>query len=763
MLEGKTDTDFTNTEKVFQHIMLISVFIALLIAGLLIAVHLFEGVVIQGWHFIEILMPLSFIPFSFYCRYLSQIGKTDFALPFYLISNITSLLISAVIYDGIYSPGIILMLWPISIIGILLRPIGSVYLALALAASYILLFVLQYWGFYQPVVSHSFSLKSLNQATFAVFPGFLSVALLTQYAMNSIRKMTAKLRKKNNSLSRFLQIISSTQDGVVILDNSLRVNFVNNAFSQITGKSEKEIMGQYCFLMPKDFNQSKIAKELRKQAYWQGEFSGYKENMTAWYAWATLTPFMDNEQVSGYSLVLTDISRVKESEGKLKSLAHYDSLTSLANRALFYITVQKALHAAELKQEQCAIVYIGLDQFKLLNSTLGYETGDRILKLVAERLHGSKRGMDTLARMRGDEFALLIEGKDIVKTVEQEGQKILALFDEPFAVDKQDVNLTASIGISIYPDNGETVEQLVKNADIAMFRVKELGGRAIQMYERKLGESLRKRQQMNKDLLSAIENEEIQVFYQPQYSLRRQKIVGVEALARWEKEGKFISPAEFIAVAEEYGSIQQLGLYILSHVLNDAKQWLDAGFNVPVSVNLSPAQFQDEDLLQQISGALKWYHFPPEYLELEITESGLMENKADNMSVINALKKMGIRFSMDDFGTGYSSLSYLKHLSVDKLKIDRSFVKDLEQDQSDRELCTAIIEMTKALNLKVIAEGVETRFQAEFLQQKGCPDIQGYYYSKPVTFDKFTRLLQQQNRADEALEDIAREIATSLL
>ncbi len=763
MLHRKIDTVFDDLDQVFQFIMLISALVALLVTGLLVAGHLIYEISMQGWHFVEPLMSFFFVPVSLLCRYLSQKGKTAFALTFYLITNVGGILVSVFIYDGFISLSVILLIWPIMVTGFLLHPIWSVYLVVIVAVYSLSLIALQSLGLFQPIVSHPLQYINQMQTAFLIFPGFLSVALLLRYALNSIGEMTAKLRKKNKSLSRFSQIISSTQDGVVILDKTLNVSFVNNAFCQITGKSEKEVVGKSCPLMPKDFNQSKIAKVLRKQSYWQGELSGYKKDMSAWYAWATLTPFMERGQVSGYSLVLTDISRVKESEGKLKSLAHYDSLTNLANRALFYINVQKALHAAELKQGQCAIVYIGLDHFKLLNSTLGHQTGDKILKRVAERLLENKRGLDTLARMGGDEFALLIEGDDIVKTAEQQGQKILQLFGDPLEIDEQDINLTASIGISFYPDNGETVEQLVKNADIAMFRVKELGGRSIQLYERQLGEVLRSRQQMNKELLLAIENEEIQVFYQPQYSLAEDKIIGVEALARWEKDGKFISPAEFIAVAEEYGSIQKLGLYILNYVLNDAKQWIDAGFEVPVSVNLSPSQFQDENLLQQISGALKWYHFPADYLELEITESGLMENKANNMSVINALKKMGVRFSMDDFGTGYSSLSYLKHLNVDKLKIDRSFVKDLEQDQSDRELCMAIIEMTKALNLKVIAEGVETCFQADFLQQKGCSDIQGYYYSKPLAFDKFTRLLQQQNRVGEVLELMTREISTSLL
>jgi diguanylate cyclase (GGDEF)-like protein/PAS domain S-box-containing protein len=441
----------------------------------------------------------------------------------------------------------------------------------------------------------------------------------------------------------------------------------------------------------------------------------------------------------------------KQAEERVRHLAHYDELTGLPNRSMFNQRLSHALAQAKRGDRPLAVLFIDLDRFKNINDTLGHEAGDRVLREVADRLRACLRESDTIGRLGGDEFVVLIAEFPEPLQVAAVAQKILAAAARPLVIETQEFHITASIGISTYPDDSADMQSLLKNADIAMYRAKERGKNNYQFYSAQMNVHTLERVALESNLRRALERDEFLLHYQPKVDIHSGCITGMEALLRWQQPGKLlIPPVQFIPLAEETGLIVPIGEWVLMTACTRTKTWQELGLApLCIGVNLSPRQFAHERLLQDVSRVLNDTGLDPASLELEITESMVMHNPDQAVKLLSKLKDMGIQLSIDDFGTGYSSLNYLKRFPLDSLKIDRSFIQDLPGNSDDAAITRAIIAMAHSLRLKVIAEGVETEQQLSFLREHGCDEMQGYYFSKPLPENEFVVLLRQHARRGE--------------
>jgi diguanylate cyclase (GGDEF)-like protein/PAS domain S-box-containing protein len=431
---------------------------------------------------------------------------------------------------------------------------------------------------------------------------------------------------------------------------------------------------------------------------------------------------------------MEDITDRKFAEERVQQLAYFDALTGLPNRSLLQDRLTKALATAERRKEMVAVLFLDLDRFKLVNDSLGHSAGDILLKNVADRLQRCARDQDTIARISGDEFLLMLSGVKDSSDVAVCAQRIVKAVTEEFLIQGQSVSVACSIGITIFPDHGADAETLMKNADAAMYSAKENGGNRFQFFTDNMNATALERLKLESNLRLALERKEFFLAYQPQMNIATGRITGLEALLRWQQpEMGLVPPDKFIRVAENCGLIVPLGEWVLRTACSQARSWQDEGLPpVPVAVNVSAAQFRQEGFPDIVRKVLLETGLAPEYLELELTESLLLSNADVMLSVFKELKSMGVKLSIDDFGTGYSSLSYLRQFPVNKLKIDRSFVQNVAVSSDDAAIAGTIISMAKNLNLKVIAEGVETEEQMSFLRTHQCDEIQGYYFCKPL-------------------------------
>jgi len=450
--------------------------------------------------------------------------------------------------------------------------------------------------------------------------------------------------------------------------------------------------------------------------------------------------------------LLNDITERLRVEEKLLRLAHYDTLTDLPNRVLFYDRLSRALAQAKRNGWRTGVMFMDVDRFKNINDTLGHSVGDQLLKKVAERLVRSVRASDTVGRLGGDEFGIVLSNLSESNDAALVAQKIIANFNEPFVLEGAEFFVTPSLGLTLSPKDGVEVDELIKNADAAMYRAKEAGRNNYQYYSPEMSARGRALVTLEGSLRRALDNEEFLLHYQPKADVASGKITGVEALLRWRRPDQgLVSPAEFIPVLEETGLIVQVGEWVLNAVCGQINAWVNAGVEpVPIAVNLSARQFLQVDLGASIRRVLETHRVDPALIEFEITESSLMVNPQEATRTLEYLKALGVTLSIDDFGTGYSSLSYLKRFPINALKIDRSFVRDVTTDVNDAAITLAVISMAHTLGLKVVAEGVETEEQLSFLADHGCDQIQGYYLAKPLPADECTHAIAAKRRLQPA-------------
>ena len=439
------------------------------------------------------------------------------------------------------------------------------------------------------------------------------------------------------------------------------------------------------------------------------------------------------------------IERKRIQEG-LSYLAQYDSLTGLANRNLFRERLGRALIRVDRNKSLVALMFIDLDRFKNINDTLGHDAGDKLLIEVSRRLEKCTRDGDTVARLGGDEFTVILEDIKHVDDAAVIARKILVAMEPAIKLSGYEVFVTPSIGITIYPLDDTSVNNLLKNADTAMYRAKERGRNGFQFYTAGMNTRTIERLELEAGLRRALKNEEFVLYYQPKIAIDNRQIIGAEALIRWQyKKLGLIPPLKFIPIAEETGLIVPIGEWVIRTACKQVASWQEAGFtDLRMAVNISARQFTDSDIVKVILDAVIQTNIKPQHLEIEITESMLMEDTSINISALKELKEHGVHISIDDFGTGYSSLSYLKRFHIDALKIDQSFVRDITTDSDDAAIASAVIALGQSLHLTVVAEGVETEEQLSFLKKQGCHEAQGYLFSKPVPAEDFAQLLQEE-------------------
>ena len=434
--------------------------------------------------------------------------------------------------------------------------------------------------------------------------------------------------------------------------------------------------------------------------------------------------------------------RLERAVKDLQYLANYDSLTQLPNRALCMDRIKYALKSASRTNSLVAVLFLDLDHFKDVNDSLGHAVGDQLLKATSQRLLEKLRAEDTLARLGGDEFVIILNNLKSTESVISLVEKIVASFESPFKLSSYEINTTVSIGVCMYPEDGVDVDSLMKSADAAMYKAKSAGRNTYEFYQQDLNQIANRRHQIANELRGAIKNNELSLAFQPQLNLPKNSIIGAEVLVRWTNPvlGP-IGPAEFIPIAESTGLIKEISDWVLDNACKVLSSFIKEGIEIRLAVNLSALQFKQADLAKQIANTLQKYRIPPRCLEVEITESMLMRDVDKAIDILEKIKEMNIRIAIDDFGTGYSSLSYLRRFPLDALKIDRSFVDELVVDADDTAITLAIISMAKSLRLEVIAEGVETQQQLDFLKQNNCDDIQGYHFSRPIPENEFKTFL----------------------
>ena len=564
-----------------------------------------------------------------------------------------------------------------------------------------------------------------------------AVALGPDRFIGFLRDVT-RHREAEHANALYAQAFESSGEAVLITDAQNCIVSVNPAFTRITGYTLDEVRGKNPRLLSSGRHgpsfYAAMWGALQNLGTWQGEVWNRRKNGEVYVEWATLSQVVRQGELLSYVAVFSDITARRAAEAEVSYAAHHDALTQLANRSLLDDRLSQSLSAARSLGTQVALLCLDLDEFKTINDSLGHRSGDIYLQSVAARLKGCTRTSDTVARMGGDEFALVLTGlKDAAQDASQVAQKVLQALAVPHLVNGQEISGGASIGIALFPQDGQEAQSLTSNADAAMYSARANGRNTWQFFRREMTTHANERLELENKLRRAVGLGHVRLEYQPQIDLRSSKLVGVEALLRWtDPDLGPVSPARFIPIAEDSGLIVALGEWVLRTAAAQQRHWVGLGLPpFSVSVNVSAAQFHQRDfvdlvrrVMQDTEGGLQ--------LELEVTESVVMRDALGAISCLGALRDMGVTLAMDDFGIGYSSLGYLKRFPIDRLKIDQSFVRDLTSAREDLEIVRAIVAMGHALGLVVLAEGVERPDQLELLRREGCDQVQGWYYSRAV-------------------------------
>ncbi len=550
-------------------------------------------------------------------------------------------------------------------------------------------------------------------------------------------------------LHQAAKVFENTSEGVIISGADQRIIAVNQAFTHITGYSEDEVMGRKPKMLRSgrhdDAFYRRMWEAIRAKGRWQGEIWNRRKDGEDYPEWLNISVVRDDAgDIINYIGVFADITPIKEARDRLEYTAHHDSLTGLPNRLLFRDRLEQALAISRRTGEGVALLFVDLDRFKVINDTLGHEVGDQLLQEVARRLIGCMREEDTVARMGGDEFVVIQKGVAQPEDAALLSTRVLAEINRPFSLAGHEIVASLSIGISLYPQDGGDASALLKHADAALYRAKDKGRNCYQYYSDEMSAAGMERLELESDLSQALKRAELRVHYQPQVDLASGRIVGAEALVRWQHATRgMIPPALFIPMAEDNGMIGRIGEWVLNTACADAKAWQMEGLPpLRVAVNVSGRQIGNDHVVDKVAAALKNSGLAPQFLEIEVTESVVMQDAARAISTLHAFQAMGVTLAIDDFGTGYSSLSYLKRFPINKLKIDKSFVDGLGDAAGDSAIAVAIIAMAHSLGHTVIAEGVENEAQVEFLRAQGCDEMQGYFFSRPLPGEQFVEFLR---------------------
>ena len=565
--------------------------------------------------------------------------------------------------------------------------------------------------------------------------------------LEDLKKEISERKMAQERVQVLSQAVEQSPISVIITDSKGEIEYVNSSFEINTGYRLAEAVGKEAADLGIGINlgghNRDLQNSLRKGMTWEREIQSKRKSGEIYWEKAHVAPVIDSlGNATHYLFVSEDISLRKEQEAHIYHQAHYDALTDLPNRFLALDRLNQKIVEAERDNKLVAVVFLDLDGFKKVNDTLGHEVGDKLLVKAADRLRTIVRGPDTVARLGGDEFVIILGGLSAVSNVSGIIEKILDSLKEAFLIDNRQLILTASAGISIFPSDGNNVSELLRNADSAMYHSKEIGRNTFSFFTKAMNEEVARQLAIEEQLHGAIERNELEVYYQSQIDIKNNKIIGAEALVRWTNQALgSVSPVEFIPVAEQTGIIIPLGEFVLKQALKTIKKWRAVkGEDFRIAVNLSPRQFHEPTLVENIKKALSEAQVESELLELEITEGVLMLGHDFIDNALDELSELGVFIAMDDFGTGYSSLSYLRKYPFDILKIDRSFVEDISNEQADKELISATVAMAHGLGLKVVAEGVETDQQYQFLKKVGCDYAQGYLFSKPMPEEELLAL-----------------------
>ncbi len=559
---------------------------------------------------------------------------------------------------------------------------------------------------------------------------------------------------------RFFYMLGSAflhcPDAQFILDANFRFVQINHAFSRLTGYRHQDIVQRSWKLLHCDQNTNffrTLKHYIAKNQGWQGEWQCQNKEQQMFYGYLRLARFyLENSAYPYYTGVLVDITETKKAQQRYRKLAHYDDLTGLPNRVMFIHELEHSLARSARQKQYNALLFIDLDYFKQVNDTIGHSGGDLLLVQTAERLQSIVRQQDMVARLSGDEFAILTDHQKNYERISYEASLIAArikeCFRQPFHLQTREFTVGTSIGIAIYPDDAKTASDLLKHADIAMYHAKSKGRNNYQFFKKDLIVNVKRHNQLRQEIRQGLEQNEFCLYFQPQYHAKTRHLIGAEVLVRWIKaSGNMVPVYQFIPVAEESGLIVPLGSWILEQACVTLKKWRAANYPIPqLSVNVSAKQFAQPDFIQTVEDTLKKTGLSSQYLELEITESMLMGDVKKVIMQLKRLHDMGIRLAIDDFGTGYSSLSYLKEFPVNVLKIDQAFVRDIPENKESCDIVQAIIKMGHSLGLEIVAEGVEDAVQLAYLYDYQCDFIQGYFFSKPLSEHDMEALLLETTR-----------------
>ncbi len=558
-----------------------------------------------------------------------------------------------------------------------------------------------------------------------------------------------QLKQANLQASKFISAIEHSSAIVIIFNAKWQVEYTNACFKATSGIDSTDIHFRDALLIRDDDKQTEdeIRACIEAGQDWHGEYAAVDSSGESMWLQQLVYPVRnDAGEVVNYVATGRNITEIKEGQIKMERLAFYDALTGLQNRSLFRDQIERELIVCQREKAQLALMYLDLDHFKRINDTMGHDAGDELLVTVSNRLRNCLRQEDAVARFGGDEFGIMLSRIGSPHYASIVANKIISELNKPIYLQTQEVMVGVSIGITLAPHDGSSLSTLLKNADLAMYQAKDKGRNSFQFFTQDMNHEISDRLELERDIKKALKNHEFLLYFQPQIDLSNGRIVGAEALVRWfHPEQGLRSPLDFIPMAEETGLIVPLGKWILRAACQQAKS-IHKGLSlrVPISVNLSARQLADKSFVDSLSVVLQETRLDPTLLELEVTESLLMDNIDEVSLILDRVRALGVRIAIDDFGTGYSSLSYIKRLPINRLKIDRSFIKDLPDNQEDREITSLIVAMAKNLKLEVLAEGAETKAQVDLLQELECGLSQGFYHSKPITADKLMIMLFEQ-------------------